>query len=167
MVELVDASYAARWQVVEQLYSLLERLPEGSPDANIVEHAISLALNPQRIIQDIPWLLHDVLRNARFSVRRAEKRREALYQKVENVTIRDQRTIDYATPETIFVNQECVELLYKSIALLSPHALRCLEGMIAQESIEETASACELSRRSVDRIRRQIRIVARTLLGEN
>lgn len=167
MFELSEPSHAVRWQVVEQLYSLLGRYPEGSPDANIVEHAISLALNSRRITQDSQWFFYDVLRNAQFSVRRAEKRRDALHQKAENVAIHDRRAINYATPETIFVAQEFIELLYNSVAHVNLHAARCLEGMLVQESVKETAMACGLSSRSVDRIRQQIRTVAHTLLREN
>src|SRR4051794_16001971 len=61
--------------VVVDCHRRLRVADPGSEAADVAEHAISLALSPARPPKDRGLLLHDVLRQARHSVRRTRARR--------------------------------------------------------------------------------------------
>lgn len=73
-----NPSSDVRWTVAGKLYSHLQKLVPGTREAEIIEHAISLALNSGRQSRSVTFLYQDVMRNARYSMLRTLKRRSVL-----------------------------------------------------------------------------------------
>lgn len=154
------SSSDARWVVASQLYLRLQKLTPGTKEAEITEHALSLALNPKRKPKNATFFFHEVLRNARYSIQRTQTRRSALFEQLATHPAPATDNIDYKTPEAICIAWEIEAKLREAAAQNSPHTVRCLDGMLAGESVSETAAACGLSRRSVNRARQKIREIS-------
>ena len=150
-----------RWDVVEKLYSRLQRLIPGTQEAEAVEHAITLALSAKRRTQNVSFLIHDVLRNAKSSKQRTQKRRGDRSKKLNAYATQTATYINCKTPEAICIAQEIEAKIRETLALSDPHMVRCFDGMLVGENISETAAACGISRRSVDRARKKIRTISR------
>jgi hypothetical protein len=155
-----------RWDVVEKLYSRLQRLTPGTQEAEAIDHAITLALNPERQAQNVSFLVYDVLRNARYSRRRTQKRCGELSKKLNVYATQTAAHLNCKTPEAICIAQEIEVKIRETLAQRDSHIMRCFEGMLLGESISETATACGISRRSVDRARQKIRTISRPFFFE-
>ena len=151
------SSSDVRWVVVEKLYSRLQRVIPGTKESEIIEHAISLALNSGRQSRNASFLFHDVLRNARHSIRRTQSRRSNLFTAYSACVLNN---IDYKTPEAVCIAHEIEAQIQETAAQSGPEMVCCLNGMLAGESITETAARCGLSRRSVNRSRQRIREIS-------
>lgn len=161
----LSSSNNVRWIVVEKLYSRLQRLAPGTKEAEITEHALSLALSIERQPINVSFFFHDVLRNARHSIHRTQTRHIALINKLTEDSARAAKNADYETPEANCIAREMETRLWKVAALEGLHAVRCLEGMLRGESIAETAAACGISPRSVNRARHKIRKISLPLFS--
>jgi hypothetical protein len=138
----------------------------GSDDAEIAEHAVSLALgrgdasNPQ-------WLLDDVLRDARRSVLRGRQRHLRAVRAAGDLAMRNQPTgasrglVDTNSPEAIALAGELNDILAAKAATLGPVAQRVLAGLLIGETVEQTAASARVSPATVKRVQRQLRAVAR------
>ncbi len=155
-----------RWDVVGKLYSRLQRLTPGTQEAEAVDHAITLALNPERQAQNVSFLVYDVLRNARYSKQRAQKRRSELFKKLNAYTRQTAAHINNETPEAVCIAQEIEVKIREILAQGDSYMIRCFDGMLVGESISETATACGISRRSVDRARHKIRTISHPFFFE-
>jgi DNA-directed RNA polymerase specialized sigma24 family protein len=155
-----------RWDVVGKLYSRLQRLTPGTQEAEAIDHAITLALNPERQAQNVSFLVYDVLRNARYSRRRTQKRCGELSKKLNVYATQTAAHLNCKTPEAICIAQEIEVKIRETLAQRDSHIMRCFEGMLLGESISETATACGISRRSVDRARQKIRTISRPFFFE-
>lgn len=155
--------------VAGKLYSLIHQLPEGSEQAEIAEHAIGLALSPRRPRKDGPLFLHDVWRNGAHNFRRAERRRRALKRRLREassqLTARGFRAPPDDEPEEVAVAADLEDRIRWTIVPLSPHSLRCLDGMLTGETVAETAAAVGVAPRTIDRTRRAIRDATQQLLA--
>ncbi|MDZ7966592.1 MAG: hypothetical protein RM368_16705 [Nostoc sp. DedSLP03] len=159
------SSCDVRWDVLKVLYSRLQRLTPGTKEAEITEHALSLALNYKRQSKNVKFFLYkDVLNNAKYSILRTQARRSALYQKLTAYSVYG--VGNYETPEAICIAYELEFSIRKAVKQLDPKILRCLDGMLVDESIAETAVACGISRRSVERARHKIREISQSILFE-
>lgn len=152
-----------RWDVLQDLYSRLQKLTPGTKEAEIAEHAISLALNPRRQSKDATFFLYDVLDNAKHSILRTQTRRNALLKKFTAYSAHVVH--NYETPEAICIAQEIEAKIREAAGKLGPNIVRCLDGMLVGESVSQTAAACGISRRSVDRARQKIREILRPMLS--
>ncbi len=155
-----------RWDVVGKLYSRLQRLIPGTQEAEAIDHAITLALNPERQAQNVSFLVYDVLRNARYSRRRTQKRCGDFSKKLNAYATQTAAHLNCKTPEAICIAQEIEAKIRETLAQSDSHMMRCFEGMLVGESISETAIACWISRRSVDRARQKIRTISRPFFFE-
>jgi hypothetical protein len=155
-----------QWDVVGKLYSRLQRLTPGTQEAEAIDHAITLALNPERQAQNVSFLVYDVLRNARYSRQRTQKRCGDLSKKLNAYATQTAAHINCKTPEAICIAQEIEAEIRQTLAQGDSHMMRCFEGMLVGESISETATACGISRRSVDRARQKIRAISRPFFFE-
>lgn len=155
-----------RWDVVGKLYSRLQRLTPGTQEAEAIDHAITLALNLERQAHNVSFLVYDVLRNARYSRRRTQKRCGDLSKKLNAYATQIAAHLNCATPKAICIAQEIEAKIRETLAQGDSHMMRCFEGMLLGESISETATACGISRRSVDRARQKIRTISRPFFFE-
>ena len=74
--------------------------------------------------------------------------------------------IDSKTPEAVCIAQEVEAKIRESIAQIGLHMVRCFDGMLMGETITETAKACGISSRSVNRARQEIRAIAKPFFFE-
>jgi len=165
----------ARWDVATDLYGRLAKLPTGCEAADVIEHAISLNIEYPYTTSDQGLLIRKLWRNARSSNFRSKRRAASLVDRLSR-QIHGAAPIPaslqfeggtYETPERVFVLRDAESRLRSAVGLLGPEALRCLDGMLAFESVDETAKASGISPRTVNRIRSHIRNLARPIiLGE-
>lgn len=151
---------AINWDVVAQLYRLLLRQSlrnPGSREAEITEHAIDLVLNRKEPLPKQEYLFYNALKNAEFSRRRSYQRQ---YNFLRQISRQIKNNFHNQTPESYYVYEEIYSTIIKRIDAMNPIWIRCLEGMLIKESIAETAIACGISHRSVNRARKQIRKIA-------
>ena len=118
-----------RWDVVGKLYSRLQRLTPGTQEAEAIDHAITLALNPERQAQNVSFLVYDVLRNARYSRRRTQKRCGELSKKLNVYATQTAAHLNCKTPEAICIAQEIEVKIRETLAQRDSHIMRCFEGM--------------------------------------
>lgn len=153
-----------RWDVLKVLYSRLQKLTPGTKEAEIAEHALSLALNSRRQFKHITlFVCKDVLDNAKYSILRTQTRHSALVKKLAAYSVRKEDNCE--TPEAFCIAQEIEAKIREAAAKLGPNMVCCLDGMLVGESISQTAAACGISRRSVDRARQKIREISRPIFS--
>lgn len=150
-----------RWRVVLELQQRLEKLKPGSDEANILEHAISLAINSTSQEPNHKFFRHDILRNARFIYWRSKTRQLELMQKVTHTTS------TWTQGCEMNAGLELEEKLREVITKSGKGLMRYFEGMINGESVDVTAVACGVSRRTVDRRRRKVRQIVQSFLDES
>ena len=66
-----------RWCAVIEMQQRLKMLNPGSPEAEIVEHAVLLAINSKSQEENLKFFRYDIIRNARFSLQRTKVRQRA------------------------------------------------------------------------------------------
>lgn len=157
----------AAGEVVERSQRHLRLLEPGSEAAEATEHAITLALSPDRPPKDPDLLLGDALRDARRSVVRSRRRRLRVVGEAGRMAADGIPTgatagfIDHDTPERRILARELLGLLRVRAAELGGAAPRVLAGLLAEETELETATAANVSRSTVTRLRRSLRACAR------
>lgn len=162
---------AVHFDVVRSLQNRFSVLPPGSEDAEITEHAISLALSPARKEANPDFLRRDVLRDARRIYRRSPDRKVIYLSPAVFLDYQDDdgevgaRTavpvpVDRDTPEKIAVARELEQRIRAAASTLDPLAERCLDGLFLGEQEWETAAAIGTPPARVKRLRTRIRKVA-------
>ena len=151
--------------VVVDCHRRLRAAAPGSEVADVAEHAISLALSPDRSPKDSNLLLHDVLRQARHSVRRSRARRARVVDDIGHLASQGVRTVagiaqSAETPETVVIAREQLRELSDYALCLGGPAPRVLAGMLAGETVRDTVLATGVSSATVERIQRRIRAAA-------
>lgn len=149
-----------RWDVVDGLYSRLRGFAPGSDTAEVAEHAISLAISGERTHKSVPFLLHDVWRNAQYSVRRSRERRAALVNKAGAELSHGGEVVERETPESLYLAQELATTVRRAVAGTDRSLVECLDGMLRGDTVAETRAAMRASRSSVDRARQRVREIA-------
>jgi polyhydroxyalkanoate synthesis regulator phasin len=164
-----------RFDAVSKLYSIIQHADPGSEKALIAEHAIDLALNPGRDV-DPAYFLRNVWRDARRVTRRQRSAHpveswDALAGDLASGTRAADSTIrlslvqftDNNTPEAQAIANQIEQRLRVTVSSIDANALRCLEGMLDGESVEQTARAAAIPNRRVKRLRQRIRAAARKI----
>jgi hypothetical protein len=157
----------AAGEVVERCQRHLRLLDPGSDAAEATEHAITLALSPDRPPKDPDLLLGDVLRDARRTISRSRARTLSVVADAGRLAHDGIATggtagfVDDDTPERRVVAGELVSLLRRRAAELGGAAPRVLAGLLVEETELESARAAGVSRSTVTRIRRELRGCAR------
>lgn len=161
-----------RYRVVLKLQNLLKNSKIASETADIAEHAIDLALNPTRQAENASYLLRNVWRDASKILRRRDANNPSISLNVEPLIDglacyphSFLRLVDNTTPEALAITNQIEEKLKGAMAAIAPYANRCLEGMIAGETLQETATATGQTTRRIRRLRQRIRLIAEKLLG--
>ena len=155
MAYLLDS----RWSIVVELQQSLYHLQPGSEAADIIEHAISLAI--QSTSQEInhKFFHHDIIRNARFSLLRTKARQRQLLKKAALLT-------EIGTEDSgLYTSSNLKAELREVVAQSGENLARCFDGMVNGESVAATALACGVSRRTVDRLRYRVRQVVQSYLN--
>lgn len=152
--------------VAKECYRRVTELKEcfgDGEEAAIAEHAIEMALFGDRPLKDKDRLLDDVMRNARFSVRRSTARGLRATEEVGHLARRNMVTggspgfFDDERPEDIVMAHELEECLRDEACRCGKHGERVLAGLIIGESAHETAAAAGVSKATVDRAVRRLR----------
>jgi hypothetical protein len=162
-----QALSGAAGEVVGRFQRHLRLLEPGSEAAEATEHAITLALSPDRPSKDPDLLFGDALRDARRSVARSRHRRLRVVSEAGRIAAQGIPTgatagfVDHDSPERRLLARELVGLLRVRAAELGGAAPRVLAGLLTEESELETAAAANVSRSTVTRIRRSLRACAR------
>lgn len=163
--------------VAHNLYDRLTNFHTGSDRAEIYELAISYALSPGRTQQNPKFLTHDVLRDARKTFFRRQRREHKLVEEigaavgptqtkgVEQVLASSNMVaglslVDNKPLEDRLVTIELEQEIRYGVSALGAKAIRCFDGLLSGEEIQETATALGSSTRTVDRYRKKIRGVA-------
>jgi hypothetical protein len=149
--------------VVKRCQRHVKLLEPGSEAAEVTEHAISLALSPNRPEKQAELLLGDVLRDARRTVVRSKSRHLRLVSEVGRFAEQGISTgavsgySDHETPEQRVLARALLELLRTRAQELGGAAPRVLAGLLVDETELETAEAAAVSRSTVTRVRRSLR----------
>lgn len=150
-------------EVVERCQRHLRLLEPGSEAAEATEHAISLALSPDRPEKEVDLLLGDALRDARRTIARSKTRRLRVVGEVGRMAAQGVATgamsgfADNDTPERRVLARELTTLLRARAEELGGAAPRVLAGLFVEETELETALAAGVSRSTVTRLRRALR----------
>ena len=147
-----------RWRVVLQLQQGLQRFTPGSLEAETYEHAISLAIKSQNPEQNLKFFRYDLIRNAKFSLKRTKARQRRLWQKAALVT---PAWTEDALPH---IAAELESQLRPILSKSGEHLNQCFTDMLSGESIASTAITCGVSQRTANRLRQRVRQIVRTYL---
>jgi hypothetical protein len=147
-----------RWITILELQQRLQTLTPGSSEAEIIEYAISLAINSQSKEQNLKFFRYDLIRNARFSLRRAKVRQTRLWQKAALLT---STWIEDAEP---CIALEIEEQLRTVLSSSGKNLNQCFNNMLNGESVAATALACGVSQRTANRLRQKVRQIVQTYL---
>jgi hypothetical protein len=162
-----QALSGAAGDVVERCQRRLRLLDPGSEAAEATEHAITLALSPNRPLKDPDLLLGDALRDARRTVTRTRSRTLRAVHEAGRMARQGIATgaaagfVDDDSPERRILAHELISRLRLRAAALGGPAPRVLAGLLVEETELETAQAAGVSRSTVTRIRRKLRDCAR------
>ena len=135
------------------------RLKPGSEAADIIDHAISLAIKSTSQELNHKFFYHDIIRNARFSLLRTKTRQRQQLKKAALVTER------WTEDSGLYTSSNLKAELREVVAQSGENLVRCFDGMVNGESVAATALACGVSRRTVDRLRYRVRQVVQSYLN--
>jgi len=147
-----------RWLVVLELQQSLQQLNPGSLEAEIIEHAITLAIKSRNPEQNLKFFRYDLIRNARFSLKRTKARQRRLWQKVSLAT--PAWVEDTAPYVSLKLESQLRLMLSKSGNYLN----QCFTDMLDGKSIASTAIACGVSQRTANRLRQKVRQIVQAYL---
>ena len=149
--------------VARDCYDWLDRLQPGSEDAETVEHALSLVLSERRWAKPKDLLLHDVVRNARHSVRRSRARYLQAVDETGQFAAEGVATgatrgfVEVETPEDICIANDLEQTLHAEACRCGHHGPRVLEGLLDGETSQTIAAAAGVSMSTVNRTVRHLR----------
>lgn len=149
-----------RWVTVLELQQRLQTLTPGSAEAEIIEYAISLAVNSRSQEQNLKFFYYDLIRNARFSLRRAKARQIRLWQKAVLLT---PTWIEDAEP---CFGLEIEEELRTVVSASGKNLSQCFDDLVNSKSVADTASACSVSQRTANRMRQRVRQIVQAHLDQ-
>ena len=147
-----------RWLIVLELQKRLQNLNPGSPEAEIVEHAISLAIESRSQEQNVKFFRYDLIRNARFSLKRTKARQHRLWQKAALMTPA------WAEDTNPYIALELESQLRSVLSKSGQHLNQCFNDMLNGKSIATTALACGVSQRTANRLRQKVRQIVQAYL---
>jgi hypothetical protein len=149
--------------VAQECYSRAKRSNQGSEEADTAEHALDLLLD--RISSDAPkaFLLHDVLANARYSVRRSRVRFSRAVESSGHLAARGIATgasrgfVEVGTPEDSIYAKDLLWCLQNSACDCGAHGPKVLSGLLKGATTQEMAEAAGVSPATVARTVRTLR----------
>ncbi|OUL19231.1 hypothetical protein BV372_33590 [Nostoc sp. T09] len=136
----------------------LRTLNPGSPEAEILEHAVSLAINSKSQEENFKFFRYDIIRNARFSIQRTKVRQHRLCRKVALFTP------TWNEEARSYSSLDLEAQLSMVIAAFGKNMSKCFEDMINGKSVAATALACGVSQRTANRLRQKVRQIVQTYL---
>lgn len=149
----------ARWRALELLQRELQRRSPGTFGHEIAEKALSLSLSDRRAAGHAPHLFRSTLRDARrILVRARDRRPEDVGTDVDAFTDDAQ-----ADPEEALRLKRMLEELRDEASAIHPAGVACLEGLLAGETVHETAGRARAPVHVVKELRSRIRGCAREL----
>jgi hypothetical protein len=147
-------------------YSLAARRGPGSSEADAAELAVLYTLSEQRDATRIDELVRDALHDGRRTVMRAARGRESIEQELAYLsaagidTAGARAASGAGAPEPIVFARELLDVLRRGASELGDPAPRVLAGMLVGETELDTARAVGISRSTVTRSRRALRVFA-------
>jgi hypothetical protein len=159
------------FEVVESLQHELAKAQPGSTQEGILEKALDYALSDDRPRVSAPFLQHDVLRDARKAVYRTAALAQRFQSQLDHIVARGGRLagfglVDSGSPERLFLASELEGAVRSEISRRSGSmGIRCFDGMLDGDSVDESARTLEVSASTIDRTRRQVRRITAALLG--
>ncbi|EKQ68022.1 hypothetical protein OsccyDRAFT_3528 [Leptolyngbyaceae cyanobacterium JSC-12] len=147
-----------RWCVVLELQQSLQHLTPGSLEAEVAEHAISLAINSRNSEQNLKFFRYDLIRNARFSLKRTKARQHRLWQKVASATPA------WAEDTTPYASSELESQLRLMLSKSGKQLNQCFTDMLDGKSVASTAKAYGISHRTAIRLRQKVRQIVQAYL---
>lgn len=151
-------SLNTRWRAVLEMQQRLKTLSPGSPEAEIIEHAVSLAISSKSQEENLQFFRYDIIRNAKFSIQRTKVRQHRLCKKVALLTPTQNEEAK------IYTSLELEAQLRMVIAASGKNMSKCFELMINGESVAATALACGVSQRTANRLRQKVRQIVQAYL---
>jgi len=149
--------------VAHECYLRVRRLREGSEPAETAEHAITLLLSGDRPEKDKALMVHDLLTNARFSVRRSRARRNAAIESAGHLAARGiasgatRGPVEIDTPEDAVCAKELLGCLHTEACRCGVHGPQILTGLLNGATTREMAEAAGVSPSTVARTVRTLR----------
>lgn len=168
----------ARWAVVSQFQRRRDRRNVNSFEFEIADHAVSLALNPNRRFD--AYFARNTWRDAKSVVLRQRRRRKARFVPLHTQTEEGNHldlsvevqaaltTEDSALTDTerTLVWTDAYSRLRNALDRRNRYAARCLDAWRDGEEEQETAAALGISRDYVKKLRRLIRETAAEVLSD-
>lgn len=148
-----------RWCAVLEMQQRLKMLNPGSPEAEIVEHAVSLAINSKSQEENLKFFRYDIIRNARFSLQRTKVRQRQLCNKVALLTPACFEEGEFCASSDLEAQLRAV------IAASGKNMSQCFDDMINNESVAATALVCGVSQRTANRLRQKVRQIVKIYLN--
>ena len=144
---------------------LQRRVAKGSPGqvtggaAEVLEHAIDLALNGGRQVISEVFLARSVRRDAERIARRQWSWQRRHFTQLSDKDLEDAAVAPTPDPEQILLAEEFARLCLDAASKIGPEAEACLDGLLDGESIEDTAHRLSLPTRRVKYLRAKVRAV--------
>lgn len=174
---MTQAAVPDRWAVVEQIQRRRTHRTPGSFEFEVADHAVSLALNRNRPVDE--FFARNALRDAKSVVLRRQRRQQArfvpLYGRGENGDelalspeiqgAMAQGGSSFSVTERAFIWGEAYAQLRAALEALNRYAAACLDAWRNGEGEQETAAALGISREYVKKLRRLIRETVATMLS--
>ncbi|WP_375511546.1 hypothetical protein [uncultured Nostoc sp.] len=148
-----------RWCAVLEMQQRLKMLNPGSLEAEIVEHAVSLAINSKSQEENLKFFRYDIIRNARFSLQRTKIRQRQLCKRVALLTPGRVEEAEFCASCDLEAQLRAV------IAASGKNMSQCFDDMINDKSVAATALACGVSQRTANRLRQKVRQIVKIYLN--
>jgi len=160
MTELDEATLPWRFSAVLQLQQLRDHFPPGSYTYRAAEHAIDLALSPNRSVSG--YLANDALDNAQFIISRRERSAPVLSLQDDDVTTASHLPSPYDDAGYSSFLKELTARVRK----LHEHGLAVLQAMRRDENVARTAERVGCSESTIVRVRKSIREETKAILED-
>lgn len=154
-------------------HQLAARRSSGKADSfqqDLDDQAVTYLLTRQQSRKAVPFLVHDVLRDARkFCVRSKARSQNFHARAVVNLKSPGISTPGCSgldlDPADVCVASDLEHRIRTLVAELGPFARACLDGMIAERTVAEIAASTGAPIRTVERMRATVRTLVSTLLA--
>lgn len=160
MTELDEATLPRRFNAVVQLQKLRDHFSPGSFECRAAEHAIDLALSPNRSVTG--YLANDTLDNAQFIISRRERSAPFLSLQDDDVTTASRLPSPY---DDVGYSSFLKELKAR-VQELHEHSLTVLQAMRQDENVARTAQRVGCSESTIVRVRKSIREETKAILED-
>jgi hypothetical protein len=165
---MATALSTAQLDVLAELYANEDQFGREHPD--LLDQALDLALSECRQDQSADYLRRNLLRNARFSVRRRARNRISTAARYPLADASHRRQVwrdsegqqhvdivDNRTPESAAIAADLLTHLRAMVKQLGEYGPQCLDGLLTGLSARETAKVAGISTTTVERCWRNIR----------